>query len=101
MGLLSCPRQNEWRTPHGQITARESAANFHWGTMLNSESEQRKSADDNYNTNRSQPDSADLSVVLPDTPPTFDAPATKALLRLLLAVRDRRREAKNARHNGA
>lgn len=42
----------------------------------------------------------DLSTILPDSPPTFDAPAAKALLRLLLEVRARRAGAKDDRHNG-
>ncbi|GIJ42700.1 hypothetical protein Vwe01_60250 [Micromonospora andamanensis] len=62
--------------------------------MLNSESEQHGSANDNYNVGGPQRHSTDPSVMLPNAPPTFDAPAAKALLRLLLKVRDRRRELK-------
>jgi hypothetical protein len=69
--------------------------------MLNSESERPTSADGNYNNNGPKPNSADLSVLLPDVPPVFNPPGAKALLRLLLAVRDRRRQQKDGQHNGA
>lgn len=79
------------------IAARESAASTHWGTALNSAPEHRKSIDENYNRNGSARNSDDLSVILPDVSPTFDAPATVALLRLLLTVRDNRRTSNNVR----
>lgn len=85
-------RDSEWRFPHGRIPARKRHRTTIRGTMHNSENEHCGSADSNYDTDRPKHHCANLSVILPDTPPSFDTPAANALLRLLLHVRDRRRQ---------
>ena len=92
MGSITSEYQNEWRFPAWPIYRARERRQIHWGTMSNRNTQRRKStSENNYTRARPHSNSDDLSIVLPNEPPVFDPSATKALLRLLLEVRDRRR----------
>jgi len=69
--------------------------------MSNRNTKPRKSTNGNYNRIHTSSNLADLYVIVPGESPKFDPSATEALLRLLLEVRDKRRQQKNTQHNGA
>jgi hypothetical protein len=68
---------------------------FHRGTMPHHGNRPRKSANPAYNSDptrfHSDNTTTPLRVLVPNEQPTFDPPAARALLRLLIAVRDARR----------
>ena len=71
------------------------ASPSHWGRMSEHESNTGRSPHRDYHDyNRESqfnlPDSGIPKVIVPPEPPTFTPAATRALLRLLLAVRDKR-----------